>query len=91
MINEKPVAVVKYVEMPIDMQQDAVDICYQGIEKFTEECEIASYLKKEFDLKYGPNWHCVVGKSFGSYVSHEENGFIFFHLKGYCAMLFKAS
>ncbi|CAH8469187.1 unnamed protein product [Schistosoma margrebowiei] len=90
MTLDKPIAVVKYVDMPVDMQQDAVDLCYQGIENFKEEYEIAKYLKKEYECKYGSIWHCIVGKSFGSYISHEEDGFIFFHLHGYYVMLFKA-
>ncbi|VDP60000.1 unnamed protein product [Schistosoma curassoni] len=65
MTLDKPIAVVKYVDMPVDMQQDAVDLCYQGIENFKEEYEIAKYLKKEYECKYGSIWHCIVGKSFG--------------------------
>ncbi|CAH8467077.1 unnamed protein product [Schistosoma mattheei] len=64
MTLDKPIAVVKYVDMPVDMQQDAVDLCYQGIENFKEEYEIAKYLKKEYECKYGNIWHCIVGKSF---------------------------
>ncbi|CAH8474980.1 unnamed protein product [Schistosoma haematobium] len=69
MTLDKPIAVVKYVDMPVDMQQDAVDLCYQGIENFKEEYEIAKYLKKEYECKYGSIWHCIVGKSFGSDIS----------------------
>jgi hypothetical protein len=32
--------------------------------------QIASYIKKEADKKWGPTWHVVVGRSFGSYVTH---------------------
>lgn len=28
-------------------------------------------IKREFDKKYGPTWHCIVGRNFGSYVTHE--------------------
>ncbi len=24
--------------------------------------QVAAYIKKEFDRKFGPTWHCVVGK-----------------------------
>jgi len=27
-------------------------------------------MKKEFDKKFGTTWHCVVGRNFGSYVTH---------------------
>ncbi|PKI56289.1 hypothetical protein CRG98_023308 [Punica granatum] len=34
----------------------------------------------EFDSTYGPAWHCVVGKSFGSFVTHSPGGFLYFLL-----------
>ncbi|CAN6558113.1 unnamed protein product [Malus baccata var. baccata] len=39
---------------------------------------LARALKKEFDLVYGPAWHCVVGTSFGSFVTHSAGGFVYF-------------
>lgn len=29
------------------------------------EKDIAAYIKKEFDKKYNPTWHCIVGRNFG--------------------------
>ena len=46
----------------IDMQQDAIDIATQALEKFNIEKDIAAFIKKEFDKKYNPTWHCIVGK-----------------------------
>lgn len=37
-------------------------------------------IKKEFDKKYGPTWHCIVGRNFGSYVTHETKHFLYFYL-----------
>ncbi|VEL31250.1 unnamed protein product [Protopolystoma xenopodis] len=58
-------AVVKNADMSDEMQEDAVNLCQEGLEKFNIEKDIAAYLKKEFDKKYGPTWHCVVGRNFG--------------------------
>ena len=30
--------------------------------------------------KYNPTWHCVCGRNFGSYVTHETKHFIYFYL-----------
>lgn len=30
--------------------------------------------------KYNPTWHCVTGRNFGSYVTHETKHFIYFYL-----------
>ncbi len=27
---------------------------------------MAAYIKKEFDKKYNPAWHCIVGRNFGN-------------------------
>jgi dynein light chain LC8-type len=53
------------------MQQDAIDCASQAIDKYPAEKDIASYIKKEFDKKYDPTWHCAVGRNFGSFVTHE--------------------
>jgi dynein light chain LC8-type len=63
------------------MQQDAVDCASQAMEKFNVEKDIAAYVKKEFDKKYGATWHAVVGRNFGSYVTHETKHFIYFYVR----------
>ena len=64
-----------------DMQQDAIDTASQAMEKFNIEKDIAAYVKKEFDKKYGATWHAVVGRNFGSYVTHETKHFIYFYVR----------
>ena len=38
----------------------------KALEKYNIEKDIAAYIKKEFDKKYGPTWHCIVGRNFGA-------------------------
>uniref|UniRef100_A0A8C3N611 Dynein light chain n=1 Tax=Geospiza parvula TaxID=87175 RepID=A0A8C3N611_GEOPR len=45
---------------------------------------------KEFDKKYNPTWHCIVGRNFGSYVTHETKHFIYFYLGQVAILLFKS-
>ncbi|ORX50154.1 dynein light chain 1, cytoplasmic [Hesseltinella vesiculosa] len=63
-------AVIKSVDMSDEMQQEAVDVTTQALEKYEIEKDIAAHIKREFDKKYGPTWHCVVGRHFGSFVTH---------------------
>lgn len=42
--------------------------------------DIAAFIKKEFDKKHSFTWHCIVGRNFGSYVTHETKHFIYFYL-----------
>ncbi|XP_072044126.1 dynein light chain 2, cytoplasmic-like [Amphiura filiformis] len=83
-------AVIKNADMSEDMQTDAVDCATQAMEKFNIEKDIAAYIKKEFDKKYNPTWHCIVGRNFGSYVTHETKHFIYFYLGQVAVLLFKS-
>ncbi|KAL2465272.1 Uncharacterized protein Adt_41123 [Abeliophyllum distichum] len=70
------------VDMPPFMQIHAVDCArktHDSLEKFTSKT-LALTLKKEFDGVYGPAWHCIVGTSFGSFVTHSLGGFMYFSM-----------
>ena len=83
-------AVIKNADMAEDMQQDAVDCATQALEKFNIEKDIAAFIKKEFDKKFNPTWHCICGRNFGSYVTHETKHFIYFYLGQIAILLFKS-
>ncbi|KAG8501148.1 hypothetical protein CXB51_003238 [Gossypium anomalum] len=36
----------------------------KAFEKNNVEKDVAEYIKKEFDKKHGPTWHCIVGRNF---------------------------
>ena len=82
-------AVVKNVDMSDEMQTDAIDIATQALDRFNIEKDIAAYIKKEFDKKYNPTWHCVVGRSFGSFVTHETKHFVYFYIGQVAVQLWK--
>lgn len=52
--------------------------------------QCAESIKTEFDSRWSPHWHCVIGRNFGSFVTHETKNFIFFYLGDKAVMLFKA-
>jgi dynein light chain LC8-type len=65
-----PKAIIKNVDMSEEMQQESVDVASAALDKYTIEKDIAAQIKKEFDKRHGATWHVVVGKNFGSYVTH---------------------
>merc|ERR1711868_167246 len=83
-------AVIKNADMPEDMQSDAIDVANQAQERHNIEKDIAAFIKKEFDKKYSPTWHCIVGRSYGSYVTHETKHFIYFYTGQLAILLFKS-
>ncbi|CAI9762631.1 unnamed protein product [Fraxinus pennsylvanica] len=82
--------VIKSADMKEDLQKEAVDIAIAAFEKYSVEKEVAEHIKKMFDKKHGPTWHCIVGKNFGSYVTHETNHFVYFYLDSKAVLLFKS-
>lgn len=74
-------AVIKSADMTDDMQQDAIETAVQAVQTESVHKDIAAYVKKEFDKKYGPTWHCIVGKHYGSYITHESQHFMYFLLE----------
>ncbi|KAK6913750.1 Dynein light chain, type 1/2 [Dillenia turbinata] len=82
--------IIKSADMRDDMQKEAVDITISAFEKHSVEKDVAEHIKKEFDKKHGPTWHCIVGRNFGSYVTHETNHFVYFYLDQKAVLLFKS-
>ena len=83
-------AIIKNSDMTEDMQQDAINVATKAIDSYNIEKDIACYIKKEFDRKHNPTQHCVVGRNFGSYVTHETKHFIYFYLGQIAVLLFKS-
>ncbi|XP_042045278.1 dynein light chain, cytoplasmic-like [Salvia splendens] len=82
------------VDMPPFMQIHAVNCArkaHDSLEMFTSK-PLALTLKKEFDGLYGPAWHCIVGTSFGSFVTHSVGGFMYFSMdQNLYILLFKTA
>ncbi|KAL3508115.1 hypothetical protein ACH5RR_033497 [Cinchona calisaya] len=82
--------IIKSADMKDEMQKEAVDIAIGAFEKNGVEKDVAELIKKEFDKRHGPTWHCIVGRNFGSYVTHETNHFVYFYLDSKAVLLFKS-
>ena len=77
-------------DMTKEMQDDAKNFVIAAFETETQERSIASSIKHEFQKKYKGTWHCIVGRNFGSYVTHETKHFIYFYLGQVAILLFKS-
>ncbi|KAH9589145.1 Dynein light chain [Trypanosoma melophagium] len=81
-------AIVKESAMSRELQQDCVDCAAHALFELglKEQTAIAQFITQELNSKYGSRFHCVVGRSFGSYVGHDSQYFVYF-LIGDCAFL----
>ncbi|WCJ36472.1 Dynein light chain 1 cytoplasmic [Euphorbia peplus] len=80
---------LRSADMPAAMQERAFRCTRSVLQNKLNPSHIAMSLKKEFDGVYGPAWHCIVGKSYGSYVTHSSGGFVYFSVDKLCFLLFK--
>ncbi|CCW64427.1 unnamed protein product [Phytomonas sp. EM1] len=64
-------------DMPKNMISDARALLIEAFETYSVENAVATHIKREFTKKYKGVWHCIVGKNFGSYVTHEVKGYIY--------------
>ena len=55
----------------------------------TQYCAIAKHIRKSFDSTHGRGWCCVVGKSFGSFVTHQMKTYIYCSYGGINVLLWK--
>lgn len=52
--------------------------------------EVVQALKREFDTLWSPSWHVIIGKNFGSRVTHEARRMVFFYIGDRAVLIFKA-
>jgi dynein light chain LC8-type len=83
-------AVIKSADMSDAMQKEAENVAIQAMARYGVEKDIAAYIKKEFDMKYQPTWHCIVGRNFGSFVTHESKHFVYFNVDQLAILLWKS-
>ena len=84
-------AVVKLCEMEQEMREFAIETGIQVTQARSTEQEIASNIKKIFEERYQPSWHCIVGRNFGAHVTFEAKNYIYFYIGQMGVLLFKSA
>ena len=69
---------IQFQDMPEEMMERALKYAEDSIQKFSLEIDMAFYIKRLFDKKYEASWHVVVGKTYSSFVTAEENNMAYF-------------
>ncbi|KAI4357588.1 hypothetical protein L6164_001526 [Bauhinia variegata] len=85
---------VRACDMPLALQNRAFRCARDNLDSMPGKLDskrLALALKKEFDSSYGLAWHCIVGTSFGSYVTHSLGGFLCFSIDKVYILLFKTA
>lgn len=80
--------------MPDDLLKFCIECARKNItaaedwQKDGDNC--VQTMKAELDSAYGPQFHVVVGKHFGSRVTHDSKHFCFFYLGDKGVLIFKS-
>ena len=82
------------IDVPDDLLKDGIQTVQAALEKYpdfeADGMAIVEDVKTQFDERWGPSWHCVLGKAFGAFVTHETQNFMYFYCGDKAVMLFKA-
>lgn len=86
----EPQFVLKMVDMPDEMVDSLKEVVKEAFSSGEDERNIAMAIKKHFDTEQGPIWHCVVGKSFGAFGTHETKHFVYLYYGSTGVQLWKS-
>ena len=84
--------IVKSTDLSAQNEQDILELVRLAFRKYdlSNQRELAGFLKRSADKAFSSCWHCIVGRQFSSYVTHEMNGFIYLTKGPLSILLFKS-
>ncbi|GIY08905.1 dynein light chain 1, cytoplasmic [Caerostris extrusa] len=89
--EEPPELKIQAADMPIEMQRSAVFSATQAIKLYSTEKHIAESIKQDFDQMYHPTWHCIVGRNWGSCVTHSKQCYVRLAYKDLTILLYRST
>jgi dynein light chain LC8-type len=84
--------IVKSTDLSATNEQQMIELVRLAFRKYdlNNQRELAGFLKRSADKAFSSCWHCIVGRQFSSYVTHEMNGFIYLTKGPLSILLFKS-
>ena len=74
-------AVVKLTDMDEEMKMFAVQQAdYVLGQNLASEKLVAKFMKEYCEKRYKGVWHCITGRNFGGFVTHETGKYIYFYV-----------
>ncbi|XP_064458753.1 uncharacterized protein LOC135369052 isoform X2 [Ornithodoros turicata] len=85
-----PEVKIQAADMPQEMQRAAVESATQAVKLYSTEKHIAESIKQDFDTTFSPTWHCVVGRNWGSCVTHSKQCYVRMAYKDITILLYRS-
>lgn len=81
-------------DMPDDILRDAIESVraeLDAVDDFEGDGgnQVVGNIKRKFDEKWNPSWHVIIGRSYGSFVTHETRKFVSFKIYDKAVMMYK--
>ena len=55
----------------------AMEVCKKAVYGSENQTEISKTIKANFEKKFGPTWHCIVGSEFRAFTSFESKTYLY--------------
>jgi dynein light chain LC8-type len=82
---------IQAADMPLHMQRTALHSTAQALRVYGTEKHIAESVKQDFDQLFGLSWHCIVGRNWGSCVTHSKQCYIRILYRDFTVLLYKST
>ena len=73
------VPIIKLTDMDEEMQQYTIKMGMHFLDLESDK-DVASAMKACFEKQFKGNWHCIIGRNFGGFVTHEQKKYIYFYI-----------
>eukprot|EP00753_Platysulcus_tardus_P006827 PLAT14610.1.p2 GENE.PLAT14610.1~~PLAT14610.1.p2 ORF type:complete len:106 (+),score=39.22 PLAT14610.1:56-373(+) len=85
---------ILYTDMLREAQETAISSAVDGLRMLLRGeagfyKDVAAHVKDTLDSSLAGTWHVIVGKNFGSFVSHEAGRIIYFKVGSVAVLAFK--
>lgn len=83
------------VQLPCHCPDDVLTFVIEAVKQLRKDSQnsdldIVEKIRDSMDKEYGPYWHVVCGKNFGSYAIHQQQQFMFFYYQELAYLVYKA-
>ncbi|XP_053212590.1 uncharacterized protein LOC128396090 isoform X2 [Panonychus citri] len=82
---------IQAADMSPLMQRSAVESALQALRLYNTEKHIAESIKQDFDRIFEPTWHCIVGRNWGSCVTHTKKCYVRMICRDLTILLYKST
>ncbi|XP_015793813.1 uncharacterized protein LOC107370326 isoform X2 [Tetranychus urticae] len=82
---------IQAADMSPLMQRSAIESALQALRLYNTEKHIAESIKQDFDRAFEPTWHCIVGRNWGSCVTHTKKCYVRLVCRDLTILLYKST